>query len=57
VKEVYVLRWRYYDGSGGASVRVYASLAAAEKERNFLEDQTDSKEWHLDCVPFYEDAQ
>lgn len=51
-QEVYVLRWRYYDGSGGAAVRVYESTADAEKERDFLKEATDSKEWHVDHVPF-----
>lgn len=53
-KDVYVLRWRYSDGSGGQAVRVYETAAYAEWERDFLKSVTVDREWYIDCVPFIE---
>jgi len=56
-RHVNVLRWRYYDGSAGATARVYEVASDAERDCAFMREHSTDREWFIDVVPFIEPNQ
>lgn len=53
MNEVYVLWWKYSDGSSCGVCRVYFDKARAESDMKLLEDALTSKDYKLDIVPVF----
>ena len=51
-KKIYVLFYRYYDGSGMNIVRTYESKERAEEDLRLVADDF-SKEWELSEIEIY----
>lgn len=53
---LYVLAWRYFDGSGGGVWAVYDSDGHAKGDKERLEEVANDKEWKIYEVPFEQTA-
>jgi hypothetical protein len=51
--EVWVLSWRYGDGSASGVLRAYADEDRAREDMDLLDD---CKEYELTCLPIYKSA-
>ena len=51
--EIWVLSWRYGDGSGSGVLRAYADEDRAKEDMDLLDD---CKEYELTCLPIYKSA-
>ncbi len=50
---IYVLWWRWHDGSGGGVLRAYTDKARAEADFAMLREMGDGRDFHLAEVPHY----
>lgn len=44
---VYVLWWKYFDGSGVGIERVYTDMLKANSDLNLIRAHSDSKDWNV----------
>ncbi len=51
--EVWVLAWRYSDGSSSGVLRAYASEERANLDMDLLRDENGMKNYEIKCVPVY----
>lgn len=50
---VWMLWWRYSDGSGSGVYRVYLTEARARQDFDLIGETYSSREWLLDAVEFF----
>lgn len=49
---VYVVLWRYGDGSASGAVAAFSTSAAAEKLVALLKDQESRRSFKIEAIPF-----
>jgi len=51
---VWVLMWKYFDGSAFEVVRAYTSQERAAEDFELVAKNEDAKKWELKQVPWYQ---
>lgn len=52
MKTLWVLMWRYPDGSASMPVRAYYTMAAAGQDLEFMKKHADGRNWAIHEVEF-----
>lgn len=51
--EIWVISWRYSDGSASGVLRAYDSEERAQYDMDILREDLSMKNYELDCLPVY----